>query len=284
MSALATAAMRPFVGIVALLVALIALAVLCAPVHGAHGERLTTEAADVSAAETDPKAQLEQIMADPLFERWQRRQIREQAPEQGWLSRHDHWIEPWRERVRDFLRWLFDRDDRPATADRGEGAPLGTVMRWLGWIVAGGLGALVLVTLARMLRVRSRADEPVTVSRGRIREALESGEALAVDSDVWHEQAQHLADTEDLRLACRAIYLALLAGLHERRKIDFRPHRTNWMHVRHYRGSTSERAMLAELTRVFDDAWYGHHPPDRATFDHVRRRVAALVGEERADG
>jgi hypothetical protein len=111
---------------------------------------------------------------------------------------------------------------------------------------------------------------------------MESGEALAAESSQWLGEADQLAQEQDLRRAYRALYLALLSGLHRQQAIDFRPNRTNWRYVQQFRGHESQRQRLSQLTRRFDQIWYGHRDPEPAAMQQAKAKVQALLGQSGA--
>ena len=84
----------------------------------------------------------------------------------------------------------------------------------------------------------------------------------------------------EFRAVYRALYLALLSGLHAANKIDFRKTRTNWTYVRGYRGPEPEKVTFTSLTALFDRVWYGEQPAAQSSIPEVRRRVAWLLAKE----
>lgn len=228
----------------------------------------------------DPYAHLEQVMQDPLFQRWQRRIERPEASS-DWSRRLEMYTENVRAQTEAFFEWLFASlwggggTGRPGGGWGGAGA----LLKWIGWALAALVVLLIVLVVVKLVREARAAPSRATLTREQLRAALDAGEALAADSDAWVEEAQRLADEQDLRRAYRAMYLALLAGLHRARRIDFRRSRTNWVYVDHYRGADDERQSFADLTRRFDDVWYGQRPPARESFGGVREQVDALLGK-----
>ncbi|MFW6157901.1 MAG: DUF4129 domain-containing protein [Planctomycetota bacterium] len=244
-------------------------------------------AAPAWAAET-PRRKLRQILRRPIYQRWRLRQERAQVHEEEeggmWRSLADRWSEVMG-RVADTLADLFPKRRRPgpAAADGagagGGGTTLGDVMKVFGWTMLCLLGAWLLWLLVKYLRGVRRAGAGAHVlGRVRAREALESGEALALDGAEWLAEAERFATEHDFRAMYRALYLGLLSGLHAANKIDFRRNRTNWTYVARFRGPDDERDTFASLTSVFDRVWYGAKEPGDVSLDEVKMQVSRLLG------
>lgn len=245
-------------------------------------------AAPAPAAET-PRRRLREILRRPIYQRWRLRQERAEVHEEEkggvwqWLS--DRWSAVMG-RVVDALADLFPKRRRPppptgdGAAGAGEGGTtLGDVMKVFGWTVLCLLGAWLLWLLFKYLRGVRRAGAGAHVlGRVRAREALESGEALALDGAEWLAEAERFASEHDFRAMYRALYLGLLSGLHAANKIDFRRNRTNWTYVARFRGPDDERDTFASLTSVFDRVWYGAKDPGSLSLDEVKTQVGRLLG------
>ena len=162
---------------------------------------------------------------------------------------------------------------------------LPAVLKVLGYVIIGVVAVFVVFIVWRILQERhgSRAQAAV-LSREQVREALDSGSALALDTPQWLVEADRLAREGDFRAVYRALYLALLSGLHSRGKIDFRRSRTNWTYVRRFRGEGQQRSVFAALTERFDRVWYGLKRGDESSLPTVKRQVASLLGGENAHG
>ncbi|MEM7624131.1 MAG: DUF4129 domain-containing protein [Planctomycetota bacterium] len=230
------------------------------------------------------KAQLEEVMRDPLFSRWQQRQARsaKDSPKNGWsLERYGEGFGNLFER---FFDWLFERNPSPQPSPTGAGgdagAWFGSIGAWfkvLGWalLVAtlGLIGWVVLSNLRRQKAIVARG----TPDRQALDTALDGADALAADSQAWTNHARELAEEQDLRLAFRAMYLALLSGLHQAGKIRYRPQRTNRWYVEGFRGPEAERTSFAGLTDRFGEVWYGQQVPDALMFTQVGAQVEQLL-------
>jgi hypothetical protein len=75
--------------------------------------------------------------------------------------------------------------------------------------------------------------------------------------DEWEQFARQWLTRGDVRQAIRALYLATLVHLHRERRIDYNKAYTNWMYVRQFHGEAEHQGTLSQLTRMFDEVWYG---------------------------
>jgi hypothetical protein len=154
----------------------------------------------------------------------------------------------------------------------------------LGWMLLGGV-ALAMVVLGLILYLTSprspRAPKSETVAgtekptaENDARQVLEESPAV-----LWR-QADTLAGEGRFREAVRALYLAILALLHQQRLIRFEPMRTNGEYVRQVRLSEQAPTELHEpfeqLTRMFETAWYGERSCESSDY-HSCRDLASVV-------
>jgi hypothetical protein len=234
------------------------------------------------APPSDPKDHLQQILQRPLYQRWKLRQEHAQAADESSFSQRIHkmiadaqdWL--WAQ----IEQWLNGRHNSGLPSAAGSAAMIGGVLKLLAWIALAVALALIAVFLYRALRDRQSFTGAARVlSREHVRRALEEGQALALESPQWLAEADRLALEKDPRAVYRALYLALLAGLHSAGKIDFRPTRTNWIYVDRFRGPVPERDLFSDLTRLFDLVWYGHAPAEASRIEEVKHTVASLLGQ-----
>jgi hypothetical protein len=149
-----------------------------------------------------------------------------------------------------------------------------------GWALLIGVGLFVVGVVIRLVIAFKPRGEQAAPSRQRLREAMDSGEALAAASPEWLAEADQLTEEADLRRSFRALYLALLSGLHRAERIDFRRNRTNWTYVRQFRGEGDQRQRLSQLTEQFDAIWYGRQSPEQASMQRAKQQVRTLLGED----
>lgn len=248
----------------------------------------------------DLEQALESILQRAPFQQWKRR-VERQALElnwsdAGWAQGLGDWLRGWMEAIGDWfsgLRNALSGMRGPQITGPNFGAGFGDLMlatlRVIAWVAL----ALALIGAVYWLyltspRIRRTARRGQTLSTQAVRQAIEKGEALALDSSDWLDQASLLAQSGQTRLVYRTLYLGLLSGLHRRGMIDFRPHRTNWTYVARFAGPADDRERFSRLTHRFDEVWYGlgtvgEGDVGRAELDRLTREVGRLVGE-RADG
>ena len=102
--------------------------------------------------------------------------------------------------------------------------------------------------------------------------------ALDHTPDEWQALAAQWSACGDYRTAMRTLYLALLVSLHRSRLIDYHQAHTNWVYVRRFRGDDECRGTLRQLTRAFDDVWYGGQSCDPQRYDAFARSIMELTG------
>jgi hypothetical protein len=165
------------------------------------------------------------------------------------------------------------------------GVPAGFGM--LGWMVILGL-LVACIVVAIVLYVQQRKHAP------KIEAKKSSGETPAMADDIpsqpdqvnpatlWQE-ADHLAQQGKFLEAVRRLYLAVLSMLHRARVIRYETTRTNGEYIREARQASEApvglHAPFGQLTRLFDQKWYGDRACDENEFGACR----ALAEEVRAE-
>ena len=153
--------------------------------------------------------------------------------------------------------------------------------------------ALVLVlsiTVAVFLIWRRRQQEPpelsVPIATGPLLDLNDASVAIEHSEDEWFALANRLEGEGELRLAVRAAYLGLLAGLSQREWLTIRRDRTNREYLDEFarRWKRRPEAVLETKSeipeklrgslRLFDRVWYG-------SYDLSQRAVAAYLQDQR---
>lgn len=240
---------------------------------------------DEVRVESDPRQHLEEILNRPMYQKWRTRRawVDESAndAERGWI-----------------IQWMGDKLDAMfsaigrwfrgifsgwggSSARAGGGTTFISMLKMLPW-VAGGLAIVLIAWIVwRLYDDPSRtATAGKILSRQRVREAMERGEALALSGAQWLDEASRLAGDGDFRAVYRALYLSALSSLHDAGKIDFRRNRTNWRYVGSFRGSAEDRDNFTQLTELFDEVWYGQRPAHEHSLEAVKRRLLTLIGKD----
>lgn len=237
------------------------------------------------AAPADPHAHLDRILQRPMFQQWRaREQLELPGADVNVPQAVTEWVRRCGRAIGDFFDWLF------RSRGRGSSSPgvsvseaLPVILEALAWVALGAALVFLAVLLIRLLGDQKTSVPTAKIlSRHQVHQAMESGDALAMNTAGWMDEARRLAAEQNFRAVYRALYLALLSGLHTLGKIEHSRNRTNWAYVRQYRGSHDERATFAELTQLFDHVWYGHKSTVEHDIEQLRRQVAALTQAEAA--
>jgi hypothetical protein len=238
--------------------------------------------AEAPRSSADPHVQLRQILKQPLYQRWKLRQLRAESQdgESTVAARVRELMDGIGASLRGLLKKLFGGwwapSWNPGTADT---STLLAAIKGGAWVALVAALVFMATILYRYFRDSRRTlGQARVLSRQQVRRALEDGQALAMAGPQWLQEAGRLAGEGDLRAVYRAMYLALLSGLHSGGRIEFRKSRTNWSYVSRFNGPEEHRRTFRELTTLFDDVWYGFKPTTGVDLDSIRAKVTHLVG------
>jgi len=242
--------------------------------------------ASTQAAPTSPEGnakahqQLDEILKRPMFQAWQLRQQGRLVESDPAFS-HDvgSWVRKPFRAIGDFLEWLFSsRRTSSRSASAGPSFSfLPTFLKVIAWAaLAAGLVFLAVIVI-KSTKPAAIGITANILTRQQVQDALEAGDALALGTSQWMDEAKRLADEQNFRAVYRALYLALLSGLHARGKIEHNRNRTNWTYVQHYLGPENELATFSELTNLFDLVWYGRRDAGGNDLEQLRGKVALLT-------
>jgi len=232
---------------------------------------------------TQQRKRLSEILERPVYQRWKLRQNPElEAERKSYLAHMARSIleDIWKGFVK-FWKWIWRQVSKlninlPNLPQGPEG--ISDYLRMGAW---GAFAALLVVAGLYLYGLRKRLGKRIllakVLSREKVRQALEGGEALAMDSGGWMEEAERMGAEGDFRAMYRAIYLGLLSGLHEKEIINYRKNRTNWTYVNHYKGAPEDRAEFGDLTGMFDQVWYGQKTVGGGSLEDVKARAGSLL-------
>lgn len=232
----------------------------------------------------EPHEHLDQILDRPEFNYWKLRQ--ERAKSKVKFELLESLLQTFKEMIKSFFEWLGKllrslAPKRSLPEMNFKPANIVWLMELAGWIALAVILPFLAVLLFRLAREGKFSGRAVKIlSREQVREALESGEALALDGPEWLKEAERLAAEREFRGVFRAIYLALLSGLHAAGKIDFSKNRTNWTYVMRFHGNDVERDVFSKLTGIFDMVWYGFKEYGEYSIVDLKREVVMLLKME----
>lgn len=179
------------------------------------------------------------------------------------------WI---REKIEDFFEWLFDLLPRRRNA---AGQPT-RGLHWIVWAVVGAI-LLVIVYLAFDVLRRSRASGPAEVETSTPIGSKQDEDPLSRGATEWERYAGELANAGRFREAIRAWYHAVLVTCYAAGILHFRKGRTNWEYITLLAPSLEWRPDAIELTRRFEQEWYGALQSTRDAYDACSERARSVI-------
>lgn len=228
-----------------------------------------------------PNQVLRQVLKDPLFHQWQLK-----THQRATKSALDSYFAKVLRTIRNLLKRIWNRHSK-SHFKQPDSAPAGSsdfpyLLIILGKviIIAAVIAAIFLIINLLVNRNPKSSPPPPPADRRDVAEALQEGDALALESDQWLNKAREFESSGDFRLMYRALYLALLAGLHEKGKIRFRRSATNYTLVRGFIGSQSDRTIFGNLTDRFDHVWYGWKIYPAQATEELKSAMSTLLGGE----
>lgn len=217
---------------------------------------------------------VEAVLAQPEFswriERGELLDAEEEEDQEGVMNSVADWMKSVSESVgssiRQFVDWLWDRDEPglPPTASRGGRVDFGDgflrVLSLVGIVVAIALLILLIVKWDRRRRAKPKPAETPSEATPDLKD--EAAHAAQLPANRWLDLAREKAAAGDHRLAIRALFLASLSSLAERRLIGLARHKSNFDYQRELERRSLPGGLLAsygEFRRTFDAIWYGSH-------------------------
>ena len=214
--------------------------------------------------------------------------VEKAGPFNTFFDDFNHW---WKERQATMGRWLDElmrkfsgrnRDD--AKQDTHSSGLDPATLRAMLYTLTGLLAALLVFLVWRHLRGSrpgltegKAAPAPAGAAPDLTDDAVLASQ---LPEDEWLQLARGLLDGGDRRLALRAFYLSVLAGLGERGLLAIARHKSNRDYLLELRRRARDRdemqGAFARNVGRFERVWYGEHPADDAlleAFQADRQRV-----------
>ena len=170
------------------------------------------------------------------------------------------------------LEWLLDLLPRRRNA-AGEPTP---GLHWIVWAVVGAILLIILYLAIDVLR-RSRARGTVDVETSAPIGSKQDEDPLSRGATEWEKYAHELASAGRFREAIRAWYHAVLVTCYAAGILHFRKGRTNWEYIASLAPSLEWRPEAIELTRRFEQEWYGALHSTRDAYDACSEHARAVL-------
>lgn len=254
----------------------------------AQSPRLST-ADHQRATELDDR--IHQVLKEEMF-RWRMPREKLESDEQGPITRLvtgiTQWVsDAWKQMtntIRRLWRKLFPERERSLTDDSSAATPWTDSVEIIVYVLAGTL--LILLAVLVWRQWRQAGPKPAVAAAAPPPVDLRSEQVLATQlpENGWLRLAQEKLEAGELRLALRALFLASLAHLGDRRLIAISRAKSNGDYLRElgFRARNREelRQRFDENVRDFDRAWYGWHEVTRETLDHFRANHDRIASDE----
>ena len=170
--------------------------------------------------------------------------------------------------------------------EKGGGWRLKDIRLWLGLVLVLTIGVGASLVWLRRRREAAQLSVPLAIAP---LPDLSNAVASERSEDEWFALAERLEGEGELRLALRAAYLALLAGLGQREWLTIRRDRTNREYLAEFtrrwrrrpQAAVEVRLEIPEKLRIslrlFDRVWYGSHGLTQAAVAAYRQGQQELL-------
>jgi len=252
----------------------------------------------------DPKVldqHIRQVLKQDVFQWRMPRDPTKPKPgdEKGWLDNFVDDIRRWLKSASDavgnaFDRWITDKlkqmlkgllGARPTISDGSTATPWADAAQ----LILKGLLAILGLLLAVLL-IRQWRRLPPAVAQAAMPEVnLESDQVVATQlpENEWLRLAEEKINSGEFRLAMRALFLATLAHLGERKLLGIVRSKSNGDYVRELslraRDRQDLRGRFGDSVKVFDWAWYGWHEVTRELLDQFRDNHQHITNDGRSN-
>jgi hypothetical protein len=203
------------------------------------------------------------------------------------LTKIGHAIKRGWEVLRDFIRKLWPRGLDLSPVTEKSHWQMKDLRLWLALIAAVTVAVGAVLFWLRRRREAAQLSIPITADS--LPDLSDTAIANERSEDEWFALAARLEGEGELRLALRAAYLGLLAGLAQREWLTIRRDRTNREYLDEFtrrwkrspRAAVEMRARIPEKLRgslrVFDCVWYGSAAVTPATVAAYRQDQRELL-------
>ena len=252
----------------------------------------------------DPKAldqHIRQVLKQDVFQWRMPRDPTKPKPgdEKGWFESFLDDIRRWLKSASDavgnaFDHWITDKlkqmikgllGARPTISDGSMATPWADAAQ----LILKGLLAILGLLLAVLLIRQWRRLPPVVAQAALPEVNLESDQVVATQlpENEWLRLAEEKINSGEFRLAMRALFLATLAHLGERKLLGIVRSKSNGDYVRELslraRDRQDLRGRFGNSVKVFDWAWYGWHEVTRELLDQFRDNHQHIINDGRAN-
>jgi len=149
-------------------------------------------------------------------------------------------------------------------------------MRWLVIAVTIAIALMIVVIAVQVIRRARRAAATPLVSSEPM-SSRRDDDPLSRGATEWERYAAQLAAAGKFREAIRAWYHAVLVTSYNSGVLHFRKGRTNWEYVATLAPSLAWRPEMIELTRRFEQEWYGSEQSTPDALDHCSERAQRIL-------
>jgi hypothetical protein len=194
--------------------------------------------------------------------------------------------------MQSWARWMREFFDTPG-GGRGGAAGSGLFgaiagMTALQWVLVAAVVVVLVLLVVYALRARAARRARAAAAGGagaappEIDLEADSVQADALEEDAWLALAQEKLSAGDYRLAVRAVFLACLSHLAERKLVRLRRSKSNRDYARELAMRAREAAPLRQAfgdgIAVFERTWYGDHPATASEVDAMRANFRQMAG------
>jgi hypothetical protein len=142
---------------------------------------------------------------------------------------------------------------------------------------------LLAILIYRMWRQQRQLRTPEADALAQPMPDLENEEtaADALPREGWLQMARDLMQQGQWRLAMRALFLATLAGLADRKLIQVARFKANFEYkselLRRNHAHPELMPAFNQAVLLYESVWYGEHPADRTTAEELQRRYQEVL-------